>query len=289
MRFLIVTLALAAATSAAAAPANPCTAQWTPVAHPQGTAWSWNANPQLQIVQKPGTGGLHVFYSGFSIGPVTSPQFGGGVMPPLLAWPPTSGPQVLSLCTLTLRVQGSNENGCDDLGFDDAVVTVTPVVSAQNTLQVTLRAYGTVYWSIPQQGTIQVTETSGVTTIAAAPFGAGAGDVVFNDAQHFWQWGTSNGTYFFDVESALPWLQIQTHNNGGFLEVDMDHSCEAQFAPLELPVTSMTLWINTLVGPPDPHDPHDGWPDDCSTMICTSRDTDDRDVGRDWRADRVGP
>ena len=215
---------------------------WSSTVHSQGSAWQYNPDPALMVVlvddNQTWGRGLHVVYRGVDRS-----------FTPLLVIPPASGPIAVQTCAaLVLRVAGSGENGCSELGYDDVLATVQ-VSSTAATHAVTIRADGTVYWSFPGTGSLSVQElpASGppiITTVQVAPLVSSSGQLVFAAADILTHSGTSAGTVILDILTVLPWLQLEGHGSvWPFLEVDMDHSCEAQYAPLARPSTAMTLFV----------------------------------------------
>ena len=240
---LAATLALLSSGARAAPIPQPClNPLWTPVLHSQGPAWQYNPDPGLVLVLVPDSmawgRGLHIVYQGNN-----SP------LVPLLAIPPASGPVTVQTCNaLVFRATGSGENGCDGLGFDDVLSTVT-VSSSSWAHTISIRAEGAVYWALPGTGTAVVDEQplSGppvTTTINVGPFASSSSQQVFADSDLITHTGSPYGLITVDMQSDLPWLQLQGHGAAWpFLEVDMDHSCEAQYAPLDQPNTVYTLRV----------------------------------------------
>jgi hypothetical protein len=239
---LAFTALLSSSAHAAPVPVPCLNPLWTPVSHSQGPAWKYNPDPALVLVlvgdNMSWGRGLHVVYQGNN-----SP------LVPLLAIPPAAGPVTVQTCNaLVFRATGSGENGCDGLGFDDVLSTVT-VSSTSSAHSISIRAEGAVYWALPGTGTAVVDEQPPwgppvTTTINVGPFASSSSQQVFSDSDLITHTGSPYGLITVDTQSDLPWLQLQGHGAAWpFLEVDMDHSCEAQYAPLDQPNTVYTLRV----------------------------------------------
>lgn len=220
----------------------PVTAGWSPSTHPAGPSWVWNEDPALQVVladdaaPTPWGRGLYFIYDGVVHGMLLSnhytcePRWS----PLILVTPRGSNPLISATDELVLAVTGSEMNGCGGLHYDEA----TAIVSAQATstgIDITTVLDGTAYFALPPTGTVEVEHAGGSSSHTASSLVANGqsseqtyvGQAVTGVSSS----GSALGTITLGVTPALPWFQVEGgalcgSPPSGFVEVDVDHSCE---------------------------------------------------------------
>lgn len=206
--------------------ASPTTG-FVPVDDERGPAWVWITDPTLQVTLPADSSspGLHVEHGDRSLS--FDADFGDGPssLPVLLVGARADGTDPLAADRspgLHLLLAGSTEHGCpaDDLELD---LQVTP---AGRQVQLDVHISGMPYLALQPQGTITVIDDQGTHTVDAAQHVADGGDLQLSGFRSLRAEGSDLGTVSLTADQPLPWFQLQGHS--GLVEVDMDHSCEAE-------------------------------------------------------------
>jgi hypothetical protein len=224
----------------------PVTPGWSPSPHPGGPSWVWNQDPALRVVladdnaEAPWGRGLYFVYDGQVHGSLVGnhPTCDTRWVPQILVTPRGGDPLISAADELVLAVTGSGEHGCDALGYHQATATISAQATSAG-IDITAAIDGTAYFAFPPMGTIQVQHSGGSSESTEASLLAdgtvpqklyeGAGVTSASSS------GSALGTITLDVNPALPWLQLvggtrcTDGSPSGFIEVDVDHSCEPGF------------------------------------------------------------
>lgn len=226
----------------------PVTPGWSPSSHPAGPSWVWNQDPALRVVLAGDDGpapwgrGLYFIYDGQVHGSLASNYYTiSGTCetrwaPLVLVKPRGSDPLISATGDLVLAVTGSGENGCAALGYDQATATISAQATSTG-VDITAVIDGTAYFAFPPAGTVQVQHAGGPSSHTASSLVANGptSEALYVDqaVTGASSSGSALGTITLGVSPALPWFQLQGgpvcpggSPPSGFIEVDVDHSCE---------------------------------------------------------------
>jgi hypothetical protein len=220
----------------------PVTAGWSPSTHPAGPSWVWNEDPALQVVladdaaPAPWGRGLYFIYDGQVHGMLLSnhytcePRWS----PLILVTPRGSDPLISGTDDLVLAVNGSEANGCEERGYHLATATVSAQATSTG-IDITAAVDGTAYLAFPPTGTVEVEHAGGPSSYTAAGLvinGRLSGQTFMGQSvTGATSSGSDLGAITLSFSPALPWFQVEGGSQcgsppSGFVEVDMDHSCE---------------------------------------------------------------
>jgi hypothetical protein len=233
---------------------NPAASGWSVSAHPAGPSWVWNQDPALRVVladdsaPDPWGRGVYFIYGSKVHAVQTSNYYviadsscGSRWAPQILVAPRGSDPLISASDDLVLAVLGSDQHGCDGLGYHEATVTIT-AQPAGGGIDITAVLDGVGYFAFPPTGTVEVQHTGGPSSHAAADLVAdGTASVENYDGLGVTQVvssGSALGTITLDISAALPKFHLQGgavcpggSPPSGFIELDGDHSCEVSGFP----------------------------------------------------------
>jgi len=221
--------------------------RWAAVSHPDfDYAWRWCPDTRLMVgLNNSSTPaysfGVHVLYDGVAYG-TTNPT---GFNYLLLGVQRSSGqhPQVSLSNALRLALEGSDEHGCDTLGYDQLDV-VARASKSGGIISFELDVTGTAYMLFPGVGALWVKDVGAPYYFGHAVGSWAAGYILWppnlDDAVHT---GTSLGALRFDAHTSMPGMHFQKHGGAyPLLEVDLDHVCDTSPLPVKPQFTfSMTM------------------------------------------------
>ena len=220
--------------------------EWASVHHSDfDHAWKWCEDPRLVVglnnAHRPVHAfGMHVVFDGTTLGAPAA----GGFHYLLLGLERSDGtPHQVSLATsLKLALEGSDEHGCDALGYDQLDVEVHASKVGSN-ISFEIDAKGTAYMLFPGLGTLRTRDVG--TSYLLHDVVSWISGVLFEplDLDKAIHTGSSLGVLRFDAHTSMPGMHFQKHG-GPFpiMEVDLDHVCDRDPLPAKPEWTySMTI------------------------------------------------
>jgi len=221
--------------------------EWAKVWHSDfDYAWRWCEDTKLVVglnnVSRPvHSFGMHVLYDGTTLGTTAA----GGFNYLLLGLLRSDGtaPQVSLATSLQLALEGSDEHGCDTLGYDQLEVEVHASKVGFN-IRFEIDVEGTAYMLFPGVGTLWTRDVGSLFYAAHDVVSWLTGIILWpTDLDKAVHSGSSLGTLRFDAHTSMPGMHFQKHNGTfPFLEVDLDHVCEQDPLPSKPEFTySMTI------------------------------------------------
>ncbi len=227
--------------------AVPLVPEWARVGHGDfDRAWRWCEDPKLLVglnnTSRPGHSfGVHVDYDGTTLGAPSATGF----YYLLLGVERSDGtnPEVSLSTSLKLALEGSDEHGCDTIGYDQVELDVH-ASKVGTTISFEMDVTGTPYMLWPGLGSLWIHEV-GTLFYSLHNVVTWASGVLYepsnlDDAVHT---GSSLGLLRFDAHTAMPGMHFQKHGGANpILEVDLDHVCEQVPLPAKPEFTfSMTI------------------------------------------------
>lgn len=230
----LLALLLVACAPPVTAPQPAAGTGFTAVADPRGPAWTWDADPTLQVTLYTDPAlppGLLVQRGASSLDLPVDYGLGPMDLPLIIVGPRADGTPPLAADPspgLHLLLAGSTEHGCP---ADDLELDLLPVAQGDRVL-VLVQISGVPYLALPADGRITTDSAQGEVGLDAAEVAPEGASIELSQVRALSVRGSSLGDLALRAEPPVPWAQLQGH--GDFIEVDFDHSCEAtppQLAP----------------------------------------------------------
>ncbi len=212
--------------------------EWARVSHPDfDYAWRWCEDTKLVVGlnnadRTTHSFGVHVVYDGQTYGAPNAT----GYYYLLLGVERSDGtpPGAGVSTSLKLALKGSDEHGCDTLGYDQVEVEVH-AVKIGTAISLEMDVEGTPYMLWPGLGSLWIHE-AGTLFYMLHDVVTWASGVLHEptdlaDAVHT---GSSLGLLRFEANTSMPGMHFQKHGGAyPILEVDLDHVCDEVPLPVK--------------------------------------------------------